>query len=240
MYLDKNNKYWERGYKGYPNENIESFIFRPYGRILDENFQPGGALRSKKRMLDFGCGSGQPLCFFKDKGFDVFGVDISQKNIDRCKERMPGIQEQFSLINPSPSKSQLFFKGNFGLITAIQSLYYFSDLDLQIILQCLYDQMVDGGIIYATMIGSKSWHYKKSSKYNDGLSLFSAETRTGKIDEHYLNFTKSENDLKKKFNIFEPLHTGFHSERYRDEEGADFHYTFVGVKNKIYRSNLKK
>ena len=113
MYLDKNNKYWERGYKGYPNENIESFIFRPYGRILDEYFQPGGALRSKKRMLDFGCGSGQPLCFFKDKGFDVFGVDISQKNIDRCKERMPGIQEQFSLINPSPSKSQLFFKGNF-------------------------------------------------------------------------------------------------------------------------------
>ena len=229
-YLEQNKKYWERGYKGYPDENIESFIFRPYGRIIEEYYQKGSMLQDNRKMLDFGCGSGQPLVFFKSKGFNVFGVDISERNIEICKKRMPDIQKNFSCVQPLPKLNQVFFGGNFSLITAIQSLYYFSNEDLEVTLESLYHQMVDGALIYATMIGSKSWCYKKSIPFSKGLRLFSAETRNGKIDEHCVNFTTSEKSLKRKFHFFEPLHVGFHSEKYRNEEGVDFHYTFVGKK----------
>jgi len=75
-YLEQNKKYWERGYKGYPDENIESFIFRPYGRIIEEYYQKGSMLQDNRKMLDFGCGSGQPLVFFKSNTcfFDFINV----------------------------------------------------------------------------------------------------------------------------------------------------------------------
>ena len=229
-YLLKNNKYWERGYKGYPDENVESFIFRPYGRIIADNYKDGESMAMNKKMLDFGCGSGQPTNFFKSKGFDVFGVDISDRNIQICKSRFWEMEGNFQLIEPQPNKDTVFFDGNFGLITAIQSLYYFSNADLNEALQSLHKQLVIGGLIYATMIGSKSWCFENSSDFKNGLRSFSANTRSGFIDEHYVNFTHSEDELVEKFSLFEPLHIGFHSEKYRSDEGVDFHYTFVGIK----------
>src|SRR4028118_940361 len=42
------------------------------------------------KVLDLGCGGGQPLtAYFADKGFDVTGVDISQKMIEIAKSQIP-------------------------------------------------------------------------------------------------------------------------------------------------------
>jgi len=45
-----------------------------------------------------------------------------------------------------------------------------------------------------------------------------------------VNFTDSEDDLRRKFALFEPLHVGFYAAKYRIDEGEGFHYTFVGRK----------
>ena len=73
-YLKINKDYFNKSYFA---PNIESFIFRFYGRILVHDFNITG--KNKEKILDFGCGQGSALKYFHNLGFDVYGVDISPK-----------------------------------------------------------------------------------------------------------------------------------------------------------------
>ncbi len=49
-------------------------------------------LRPGARVLDIGCGSGVFTAFLQDTGFDVVGVDISQRAVRYARQRYPGIR----------------------------------------------------------------------------------------------------------------------------------------------------
>jgi SAM-dependent methyltransferase len=42
-----------------------------------------------KRLLDLGCGNGQKLTEFTQRGYDVWGVDIGADSIRNCREILP-------------------------------------------------------------------------------------------------------------------------------------------------------
>ena len=50
------------------------------------------------------------------------------------------------------------------------------------------------------------------------------------VSSFFINFNESEDEVKRKLHMFEPLHVGFYSQKYRSDEGAGFFYTFVGRK----------
>lgn len=224
-YLQGNLNYW---HKGYETEHVESFVFRPYAHIFVADLGIDGSRHEK--LLDFGCGCGTALKFFKDKGFDVYGVDISETNIQCCKRRMPDIADHFSLVESNPDQRRVHFDGSFDVVLGIQSLYYLSATDLQACLAALYKQMNQGGIIYATMMGTKCWYYDHSVEYQDGLRRVDVSVARFTVKDYYVNFTENEEDLRRKFALFEPLHIGFYAAQYRADEGPGFHYTFVGRK----------
>ncbi|MFH2204211.1 MAG: class I SAM-dependent methyltransferase [Elusimicrobiota bacterium] len=228
-YLERNQAYWRRGYKGYADEHIESFVFRPYGRIIEKELGDRGA--GPRKLLDFGCGAGAPARFFLSKGFAVYGVDISEANIECCKRRMPEIADHFAVIDAAPDAGGNFWDGDYDLVVAIQSLYYFSNKDLRVALNSMHRQMKPGALIYATMIGTKCWCFEHSASMKDGLRRFEVKNERSQIDYHYVNFVEDENELCAKFDMFRKLHVGFHSERFREDEGIDFHYTYVGKKD---------
>jgi len=211
-YLDKNLEYWSKGYQA---ENVESFVFRPYGRIFSYQFGLSG--QKHERLLDFGCGQGSALRFFKSKGFDVYGVDISKPDIRKCKEIMPTIQDHFAVIHPNPSTDDLFFGGNFDLVLSVQTLYYYSDADLQTRLASLHNQMKPGAIIYATMMGTGHYMYSYSHEYRDGLRSVAFDLPRLSISEYYVNFTHSEEELISKFSMFEKVHIGFYDAKFRED-----------------------
>jgi 2-polyprenyl-3-methyl-5-hydroxy-6-metoxy-1,4-benzoquinol methylase len=74
-YLEKNDKYWKKN--SYFAPNVESFLFRFYGRILLNDLNISG--RKSEKILDFGCGQAGNLNFSHKNGFDVYGVDIARK-----------------------------------------------------------------------------------------------------------------------------------------------------------------
>lgn len=41
--------------------------------------------RNVKRILDLGCGSGRHLVYFAKRGFDVYGIDISEEGLEIAK-----------------------------------------------------------------------------------------------------------------------------------------------------------
>lgn len=224
-YLKGNLSYWQKGYEA---ENVESFVFRPYGRILKFEFGLDGS--GHEKLLDFGCGAGAALKFFKSKGFDAYGIDISKIDIQRCKEKMPDIAEHFQIINSKPKSNQIFFGGNFDIIIAVQSLYYLSNKDLENALMSLWNNMKPGAIIYATMMGTKHYMYKYSKKYKDGLRKIDFSLPRITIKNYFVNFTASKKELIEKFHIFKKCHVGYYDAKYREDEGCRFHYTFVGQK----------
>ncbi|MCH7849434.1 MAG: class I SAM-dependent methyltransferase [Planctomycetes bacterium] len=222
-YLKRNSECWQAGYDA---ENVESFVFRPYGRIFKTEFGLTGS--NHERLLDFGCGQGAALRFFRSKGFDVYGVDISETDIARCQETMSDIPDHFAVIAAAPSEEDVFFGGEYDLIIAVQALYYYSDSDLQRRLVSLHNQMKPGAILYATMMGPGHYKYEHSQPYKDGLRKVEFSLPRLQASDHYVNFTHSEDELIDRFSMFEKVHVGFYDAKYREDEGASFHYTFVG------------
>ena len=224
-YLAGNRDYWQKGYFA---PNVESWVFRMWGQVLQ--YELPKTKNSKLRMLDFGCGQGAALSFFEKLGFDVFGVDISGGDIEICKKQMPKIEANFKLIDPVPNEDDLWYGGGFDLVTAIQSLYYYSDNDFQKRLASIYNQMNAGGVFYATMIGTDSYYYDYSTPYKDGLRSVSLKTERVTVDNHYINFTKSREHLLERFSMFKKVNVGFYDGIVREDEGRYFHWTYVGKK----------
>ena len=63
--------YWNKYYKKASNINESTFAKFTYKRIQNK----------KGKILDIGCGNGRDAYFFNKNGFNVTGVDISQKAI---------------------------------------------------------------------------------------------------------------------------------------------------------------
>lgn len=78
----------------------------------------------KGRVLDVGCGAGRHLAFFKEKGFDYLGIDISSLALKVCKER--GIEDVKNMsIGRIDSKIGKFdtiilLGNNFGLLRTFE------------------------------------------------------------------------------------------------------------------------
>jgi cyclopropane fatty-acyl-phospholipid synthase-like methyltransferase len=217
-YLDETVSYWSRGYDA---ENVDAPAFRFYGRIL----KPFGPREGK--LLDFGCGAGAALRFFLAKGYDAYGVDISDVDLATARTRDPEHTDRYLRIDSTPSADDVFFGGDFDIVMSVQVLYLMGAEDMQTRLESLHAQLKPDGIFYATMMGTQSWWHGVSEPFEHG-------TRRVVLPESHgggamaVLFTESEEQLLERFSMFEPLHVGFYSERFRADEGPGFHYTFVG------------
>jgi 2-polyprenyl-3-methyl-5-hydroxy-6-metoxy-1,4-benzoquinol methylase len=115
-YLGRNVEYWSNTYDA---PNVESFIFRFYGRILKFDYGIDGS--NHERILDFGCRQGGALNFFDKLGFNCFGVDIAKNDIAVAQRHMPHIADHFMVINPKPEENSKFFGGEFDIVISIQN-----------------------------------------------------------------------------------------------------------------------
>lgn len=224
-YLSKNYEYWS---KGYDAGNVESHVFRMFGRILKYEFGIDG--KKNEKTLDFGCGQGATSFFFKRNGFDVYGVDISEKDINVAKNAMPDVASHFEVIPAKPDTNDIFFGGQFDLITAVQSLYYLDNDDLNTRLTSINDMLKPNGFVYFTMMGKKHYMFEHAVPYQKGLWKVDFELPRLSAKNYFLQFIDSEEELKQKFDVFEPLHIGFYDHKLRSDEGSGFHYTFFGRK----------
>jgi len=57
--------------------------FRPHSWPLEQ------VAPNSKRLLDLGCGNGSKLIEFAERGYDVFGVDVSGDSVEACRKILP-------------------------------------------------------------------------------------------------------------------------------------------------------
>jgi SAM-dependent methyltransferase len=222
-YLAANASYWANTYDA---PNVESFIFRFYGRILKFDYGIDGS--NHEKLLDFGCGQGAALHFFKARGFNCFGVDIARNDIRAAQSLMPDIADQLQVIDPKPDAGRILFDGDFDIVTSIQTLDFLSDTDCAVAVDCLYRSMKPGGLIYASMNGW-SMFYRDHAEYS-GDGLWHVKLDNGRVNyDLFLNFVKDKAEMRDKFSMFKPVYLDHYDSSFR-EEGSEFRYTFFGVK----------
>jgi len=222
-YLDKNMEYWAGTYDA---PNVESFIFRFYGRILKFDYGIDGSKHEK--LLDFGCGQGGALNYFDKLGFSCYGVDIAPKDIAGAQKRLPHIKDHFKVIDPKPDAKNVFFDGDFDIAISIQTLDFLSNTDFEKALRSIYNSMKPGAKIYASMNGYNLYYRQHAKEIGDGL--WHVKFKTDRVNyDLALNFVKDKEDMKKRFSIFKPVYLDYYDSSFR-EEGSEFRYTFFGIK----------
>lgn len=226
-YLASNKAYWEKGYHAV---NVDHAAFRFYGRILKPQFGLTG--EGHERFVEFGCGQGAAANYFSNLGFDVRAVDISETDIGIAKIRYPHIAPRFSVCNPKPASNPFYgFADDVSVVTAFQSLYYFSDRDFTEVMDKIHRSMRKGGVFFATMMGEQSKEFFGASEpAADGLRVVNFRNQRIDVKGYYMFFIKDEEHLKRKFSMFKPVHTGYYAAKLRSDEGDGFHHTFCGIK----------
>ena len=231
-YKKINEKFWNRVYYA---PNVESFIFRLKPELLDLFINS----KKKLKVLDYGCGEGSNIHYLiKKHGYDGYGVDISESSIKNCQKKIN--KKKFKFIDFDVNQNDNFFNKKFDLIISIQVLYYLNDIDLKNRLISLNKMLKPGGYVFFTMMGTKCEYYKyfcDKRKSNDGLYKVDLSSdknykkrQKQSIYYHYINFTKSEKDLKNKFRLFKPLKIGYYDLSLTSTKESGHHYTFLGKK----------
>lgn len=231
MNYENNVKYWSDRYVA---PNCESFIFRFYGRILKFDFGIDGSKGQK--ILDFGCGEGAALQFFLKKGFDVYGVDIAERDLASAAANVGdgSIANHFELIDPVPLRSQKYLSKIHGdsqwidIFTSIQTLDFLSDSDCEIVLNNVYEQMKPGAIVYASFNGYQMYYREHGVYLGDGLWHVKFKKDRVNYDLN-LNFIESKEKLIEKFHMFKCKYVDYYDSSFRNE-GSEFRWTFTGTK----------
>jgi hypothetical protein len=185
---------------------------------------------------------GGALNFFHEKGFDVYGVDIAENDINQAKlslGREKGKdsvgEAHFELIEPNPRVNQHYFESIHNqrewidVAISIQTLDFLSDTDCEIVLQNIYNQMKPGSVIFASFNGYQMYYRNHGQYIGDGLWHIKFANDRVSYDLN-LNFIESKEKLAQKFHMFTPKYIDYYDSSFRNE-GSEFRWTFTGTKD---------
>ena len=93
------------------------------------------------KILDLGCGSGDHSIYFKERGFDVTAIDLSEEMIRLCKEK--GLNAFVKDIEDLDFEDK-----SFDGIWAVTSLLHIPKSKLHKVIKKLNHILKDGGVLY--------------------------------------------------------------------------------------------
>ena len=139
-----------RGYDALSARYDEAFEGETkYGPWLEELLI---RLATPSRVLDLGCGSGVPVALtLAGAGHQVTGVDISEVQVKRARERVPAA----TFLQADASKLD-FPRGGFDAVLCLYALIHIPLDEQQALLGRVADWLRPGGLFVAT-VGSTAW-----------------------------------------------------------------------------------
>ncbi len=96
-------------------------------------------------ILDLGCGSGKPIFeYFKNRGYQVVGVDASEKILSIARENFP--EDEFFLMD----MRQLKLEQKFNAIIAWHSFFHLEGKDQEKMFKIFQEQLEPNGVLMFT------------------------------------------------------------------------------------------
>ena len=206
-----NSSIWQENYSA---PNVESWVFRWWNRVGKQSvIQSQKSNSQHPASLDHGCGQGTAVNFFHNQGFDAYGVDVSNMAISEGKEMYPEITEKLFEIDPLLENFSLSNK-KFSLITSIQTMYYLSPDDREIVMARLKDLSMPKAVFYLTMMTSVGTYFDNSVELDNGMRHVKFTDDRISVDQH-ICFVKDENHFSQMFPMLEIIEIGQYLQSFR-------------------------
>ncbi len=131
------------------NKNNYAKEYRQRGLIEFEKIifnETISLLKTDATVLDLGCGSGYPYDkYFSDKGFELTGVDFSEKQIELAKRYNPSAEYIVGDISTFKTNRQ------FDLVLALFSILHIPRNEHEAIFRKVYDLLNENGLLLLTI-----------------------------------------------------------------------------------------
>ena len=128
-------------------------------------------------ILDLGCGPGRDAEYFAKMGFDVTGIDLTERFLEMARERVP--TEKFFKMD---MRNLVFEDKSFEGIWACASLLHLSKKEISPVIKRLNDILVPEGILYASLKKGEGEELKHDPCYG-GSDKFYAYYGLREIEE---------------------------------------------------------
>ena len=155
--------------KDFYNNNVDRYI------TLTGNLQQTSWLKSfikliKKggKVLDLGCGYGRDLEYFYKMGYAIFGLDISEKMIERAKKEAPKAKLKIGNLLKLDYNDD-YFDG----IWCSATLIHIAKKDACKALSEMNRVLKKEGVLHLTFREGTGEKYKKDKKYNNKEKYYS-------------------------------------------------------------------
>jgi len=112
------------------------------------------------KILDVGCGPGRDAKFFSEKGFEVVGIDLSEKLLEIAKENAPNAK--FYLMD---MRDLNFPDNHFDGLWACASFLHIPRKDAQRTLDGFYKVLKPKGLMYISVKEGTGEKFVKSNRY---------------------------------------------------------------------------
>jgi len=151
-----------------------------------------------RRILDLGCGAGRHLVFLGDKGFEVYGIDISEVALKIAKKRLTDKGISCELKRGS-TKYIDYPNEFFDAVLCINVIYHNTLDDIKKSISEIYRVLKRGGWLFITFISKRTWKYGIGKKI--GKDTFIQDEFPEKGVVHYYSDEKDVKEFLKMFKI---------------------------------------
>ena len=156
MLNNKNKEYWDKLNIKY--SNVWKSKAKQKMSLREMNFISYYLTKFKPhKILDIGAGNGRILDNHiknSPENTEIFGVDISEKMVEICKDRFKKERRMREIKKCDVSTENLCFSDSFDFITAVRILKY--NKNWQEILVKIYNKLNKNGILVFTMLNINS------------------------------------------------------------------------------------
>lgn len=139
------------------NENAESFFSQTVGADMSSLYKKflEKLPENRGKILDLGCGSGRDSKFFKELGFEVVALDLSEELAKKASEYIG----QEVIVK---DMKELDFQDEFVGVWACASILHLPIEDIGVVLEKVFESLKNGGIFYS------SFKYGEKDYLKDG------------------------------------------------------------------------
>ena len=169
-------------------------------------------------VLDLGIGQGRNSIPLVNQGFNVTGVDYSQKCLEICKNNCP----KLNLVQSDIRKFKIE-KNKFDLIMSRCVLHFFHKDDCYEIIKNIKENLKADGIVYIHVFSTEEKKKKKCTDSQEFEKLENNIFHNTENDTYVSFFTKEE--IQNLFNDFETI--SISEEYFLDLGGLEPHYSGV-------------